>query len=141
MSRQPAPLGILAISLIYWGSLFYWRWDELTGDDTAAMNLALQGIVLSVVYVGLLLLALTKDLPEGIRQIRYIGGSLKFFIWLSTVLALAYWAWLDDSLVGFNLVGISLMGLGTAMILSCLLYTGDESSRLYGLQKIVDVYP
>ncbi len=141
MSRQPAPLGILAISLIYWGSLFYWRWDELTGDDTAAMNLALQGIVLSVVYVGLLLLGLTKDLPEGIRQIRYIGGSLKFFIWLSTVLALAYWAWLDDSLVGFNLVGISLMGLGTALSLSCLLYTGDESSRLYGLQKVVDVYP
>ena len=141
MSRQPVPLGILAISLIYWGALLYWRWDALTGEDTAAMNLALQGIVLSVAYVGLLMLGLTKDLPEGIRQIRYIGGSLKFFIWLAAVLALAYWAWLDDSLVGFNLVGISLMGLGTAMILVCLMYTGDESSRLFGLQKIVDVYP
>ncbi len=141
MSRQPAPFGILAISLIYWGSLLYWRWGELTGEDTAAMNLALQGIVLSVIYVGLVMLGLTKDLPDEIRQIRYIGGSLKFFIWLSAVLALAYWAWLDDSLVGFNLVGIALMGLGTAMILSCLLYTGDESSRLYGLQKVVDVYP
>jgi len=141
MSRQPVPLGILAISLIYWGALLYWRWDALTGEDTAAMNLALQGIVLSVAYVGLLMLGLTKDLPEGIRQIRYIGGSLKFFIWLAAVLALAYWAWLDDSLVGFNLVGIALMGLGTAMILVCLMYTGDESSRLFGLQKIVDVYP
>ncbi len=141
MSRQPVPLGILAISLIYWGALLYWRWDALTGEDTAAMNLALQGIVLSVAYVGLLMLGLTKDLPEGIRQIRYIGGSLKFFIWLAAVLALAYWAWLDDSLVGFNLVGISLMGLGTAMILVCLMYTGDESSRLFGLQKMVDVYP
>jgi len=141
MSRQPVPLGILAISLIYWGALLYWRWDALTGEDTAAMNLALQGIVLSVAYVGLVMLGLTKDLPEGIRQIRYIGGSLKFFIWLAAVLALAYWAWLDDSLVGFNLVGISLMGLGTAMILVCLMYTGDESSRLFGLQKIVDVYP
>jgi len=141
MSRQPVPLGILAISLIYWGALLYWRWDALTGEDTAAMNLALQGIVLSVAYVGLVMLGLTKDLPEGIRQIRYIGGSLKFFIWLAAVLALAYWAWLDDSLVGFNLVGIALMGLGTAMILVCLMYTGDESSRLFGLQKIVDVYP
>ena len=141
MSRQPVPLGILAISLIYWGALLYWRWDALTGEDTAAMNLALQGIVLSVAYVGLLMLGLTKDLPEGIRQIRYIGGSLKFFIWLAAVLALAYWAWLDDSLVGFNLVGIALMGLGTALILVCLMYTGDESSRLFGLQKIVDVYP
>ncbi len=141
MSRQPVPLGILAISLIYWGALLYWRWDALTGEDTAAMNLALQGIVLSVAYVGLLMLGLTKDLPEGIRQIRYIGGSLKFFIWLAAVLALAYWAWLDDSLVGFNLVGIALMGLGTAMILVCLMYTGDESSRLFGLQKMVDVYP
>ena len=141
MSRQPVPLGILAISLIYWGALLYWRWDALTGEDTAAMNLALQGIVLSVAYVGLILLGLTKDLPEGISQIRYIGGSLKFFIWLSAVLALAYWAWLDDSLVGFNLVGIALMGLGTAMALACLMYTGDESSRLFGLQKMVDVYP
>ncbi len=141
MSRQPVPLGILAISFIYWGAMLYWRWDALTGEDTAAMNLALQGIVLSVAYVGLILLGLTKDLPEGISQIRYIGGSLKFFIWLSAVLALAYWAWLDDSLVGFNLVGIALMGLGTAMALACLMYTGDESSRLFGLQKLVDVYP
>lgn len=141
MSRQPVPLGILAISFIYWGAMLYWRWDELTGEDTAAMNLALQGIVLSVAYVGLLLLGLTKDLPEGISRIRYIGGSLKFFIWLSAVLALAYWAWIDDSLVGFNLVGIALMGLGTAMALACLMYTGDESSRLFGLQKMVDVYP
>ena len=141
MSRQPVPLGILAISLIYWGALLYWSWDALTGEDTAAMNLALQGIVLSVAYVGLVMLGLTKDLPEGIRQIRYIGGSLKFFIWLAAVLALAYWAWIDDSLVGFNLVGIALMGLGTAMALACLMYTGDESSRLFGLQKMVDVYP
>ncbi len=141
MSRQPATLGILAISTIYWGSLFYWRWGELTGEDTVAMNLAIQGIVVSVAYVGLLMLGLTKDLPQEIRQIRYIGGSLKFFIWLSAVLSLAYWARLDDSLVGFNLVGIALMGLGTSMILSCLLYTGEESSRLFGLQKVVDVYP
>ena len=43
-------------------------------------------------------------------------------------------------MVGF-LVGIILMGLMSGLCLACLLYTGDESSRLYGLKRLVDVYP
>ncbi|PXY70793.1 MAG: preprotein translocase subunit SecY, partial [Methanobacteriota archaeon] len=33
------------------------------------------------------------------------------------------------------------MGLGTALTLACLAYTGEESSRLFALKRLVDVYP
>ena len=34
-----------------------------------------------------------------------------------------------------------ILGAGTAASITCLIYTGDESSRLYGLKRLVDVYP
>ncbi|MBA41093.1 MAG: preprotein translocase subunit SecY [Euryarchaeota archaeon] len=34
-----------------------------------------------------------------------------------------------------------ILGAGTAASITCLIYTGEESSRLYGLKRLVDVYP
>ena len=62
-------------------------------------------------------------------------------LWLLFVIALAYWGWVDEAAVGFLLVGVALLGLGAALALTCLLYTGTESSRLYGMSRLVDVYP
>ncbi|MAM99284.1 MAG: preprotein translocase subunit SecY [Euryarchaeota archaeon] len=81
------------------------------------------------------------DLPENIREIPYLGKSLKGIIWLAFVLSLAYWGWVDKAAVGFLLVGIALLGLGASMAMTCLLYSGSESSRLYALSRLVDVYP
>ena len=38
-------------------------------------------------------------------------------------------------------VGVLLMGLIAAMALCCLMFRGEESSRLYALKRFVDVYP
>ena len=38
-------------------------------------------------------------------------------------------------------MGVVLFGLATGLALSCLLYTGEGGSRLYGLKRLVDVYP
>ncbi|HIM13516.1 MAG: preprotein translocase subunit SecY [Candidatus Thalassarchaeum betae] len=81
------------------------------------------------------------DLPENIREIPYIGRALKPVLWLLFVIVLAYWGWVDEAAVGFLLVGVALLGLGAALALTCLLYTGTESSRLYGMSRLVDVYP
>jgi preprotein translocase subunit SecY len=81
------------------------------------------------------------DLPDNIRDIPYIGRLLKPGIWLISVVGLAYWGWVDTAAVGFLLVGVALLGVAVAMCLVCLLYSGSESSRLYGLSRFVDVYP
>jgi len=82
-----------------------------------------------------------SDLPENIKSMPYIGRSLKPGIWLLSVIGLAYWGWVDTSAVGFLLVGVALLGVAVSMALVCLLYSGSESSRLYGLSRFVDVYP
>ena len=81
------------------------------------------------------------DLPDNIQDIPYIGRILKPGIWLVSVVGLAYWGWVDTAAVGFLLVGVALLGVAVAMCLVCLLYSGSESSRLYGLSRFVDVYP
>jgi preprotein translocase subunit SecY len=82
-----------------------------------------------------------SDLPENIKSMPYVGRSLKPGIWLLSVIGLAYWGWVDTSAVGFLLVGVALLGVAVSMTLACLLYSGSESSRLYGLSRFVDVYP
>jgi preprotein translocase subunit SecY len=61
--------------------------------------------------------------------------------WVLFVLGLAYWGWVDKDAVGFLLVGVALLGLATAMALACFLYSGSASSRLFGLERFVNVYP
>ena len=97
--------------------------------------------LVSFPYVAYVMWATMTDLPDNIKEIPYLGKSLKGMIWLAFVLSLAYWGWVDKAAVGFLLVGVALLGLGSAMALTCLLYSGSESSRLYALSRLVDVYP
>ncbi len=141
MVRKPSAFGIAAISLIYFGSLFYWQWDALTGTDRDAMVFSAQLIAVAVGYVAYVMWCVQRDLPEGIKSIKFFGSTAKFLGWLAIMGGFFYWCLQDDSLVGYLFVGVGLMGLGTAFSLACLAYTGEESSRLFALKRLVDVYP
>jgi len=97
--------------------------------------------LVSIPYVAYIMWCAMTDLPDNIRDIPYLGRILKPGIWLISVTGLAYWGWVDKAAVGFLLVGVALLGVAIAMSLVCLLYSGSESSRLYGLSRFVDVYP
>lgn len=141
MVRKPSAFGIAAISLIYFGSIFYWQWDSLTGTDRDAMVFSAQLIAVSVGYVAYVMWCVQRDLPAGIKSIKFFGSTAKFLGWIAIMGGFFYWCLQDQSLVGFLFVGIGLMGLGTGLILACLAYTGEESSRLFALKRLVDVYP
>ena len=81
------------------------------------------------------------DLPENIAEMPYVGRMLKPVIWLAFMVFFFAWGWVDPSVVGFLLVGVGLLGLTSALALVCLMYSGPESSRLYALERLVDVYP
>ena len=141
MVRRPNVPAILIISAIYWGALLYWQWDELFGTNQEHQMRSLYGTALSIPYVGFIIWGTSTDLPENIQDIKYIGRGLKPGIWLTFFFGCTYWGWVDPAMVGYLLVGIMLMGLMAGLCLACLLYTGEESSRLYGLKRLVDVYP
>ena len=141
VDRKPSAIGTILMSAIYWGALFYWlRGDLLDGAADEQMR-ALRLFLVSIPYVGFVLWSAMSDLPENIRDIPYVGRALKPATWVLFVLGLAYWSWVDKAAVGFLIVGVALLGLATAMALSCLLYSGTASSRLFGLERFVNVYP
>ncbi len=141
VERRPSGLGLTIMATIYWGALFYWLRDDLLDGAADEQTRALKMFLVSFPYVAYVMWATMTDLPDNIREIPYLGKSLKGLIWLVFVLALAYWGWVDKAAVGFLLVGVALLGLGASMAMTCLLYSGSESSRLYALSRLVDVYP
>ena len=141
VERRPSGLGLAIMATVYWGALFYWLRDDLLEGAADEQSRALKMFLVSFPYVAYVMWATMTDLPENIREIPYLGKSLKGIIWLAFVLSLAYWGWVDKAAVGFLLVGIALLGLGASMAMTCLLYSGSESSRLYALSRLVDVYP
>ena len=141
MVRRPNVPAILIISSIYWGALLYWQWDELFGTNPEHQMRSLYATTLSIPYVAFIMWGTSTDLPDHIQDMKFIGRGLKPGIWLTFFFGAAIWGWNDPAMVGFLLVGIILMGLMAGLCLTCLLYTGDESSRLYGLKRLVDVYP
>ena len=141
VERRPNAIGLGIMATIYWGALFYWLRDDLLDGAADEQTRALKMLLVSFPYVGFVMWAAMTDLPENIREIPYLGRSLKGVIWLAFVLALTYWGWVDEAAIGFLLVGVALLGLGASMAMVCLLYSGTESSRLYGLSRLVDVYP
>ena len=141
VDRKPSKIGTFLMAAIYWGALFYWlRGDLLDGVADEQMR-ALRLFLVSIPYVGFVLWSAISDLPENIRDIPYVGRALKPVTWVLFVLGLAYWGWVDKDAVGFLLVGVALLGLATAMALACFLYSGSASSRLFGLERFVNVYP
>lgn len=141
VERRPSGLGLTIMATIYWGALFYWLRDDLLDGAADEQTRALKMFLVSFPYVAYVMWATMTDLPDNIREIPYLGKSLKGLIWLAFVLSLAYWGWVDKAAVGFLLVGVALLGLGASMAMTCLLYSGPESSRLYALSRLVDVYP
>ena len=141
VERRPNAIGLAIMATIYWGALFYWLRGDLLDGAADEQTRALKMLLVSFPYVGFVMWAAMTDLPENIREIPYLGRSLKGVIWLAFVLALTYWGWVDEAAIGFLLVGVALLGLGASMAMVCLLYSGTESSRLYGLSRLVDVYP
>jgi len=141
VERRPNAIGLGIMATIYWGALFYWLRSDLLDGAADEQTRALKMLLVSFPYVGFVMWAAMTDLPENIREIPYLGRSLKGVIWLAFVLALTYWGWVDEAAIGFLLVGVALLGLGASMAMVCLLYSGTESSRLYGLSRLVDVYP
>ena len=147
MKHKPMPLAVALSGLLYWGLLVYWVRDDLqAGFDTAGGEAALFGLVFSLVYVGYLMACLMIDMPEGLKSMPVVGRYGKLLGWLA-MLGLSAWyvrpsAWGGyDEGVGFFLVGICLLGFGAASIITCFMWGGDDSSRLYALRRFVDVYP
>jgi preprotein translocase subunit SecY len=140
VDRKPNLIATGIVAAIYWGMLYYWLRDEFVGTAEEQMH-ALRMFLVSIPYVAFVMWSAMSDLPENIKSVPYLGRTLKPGIWLTSVIALAYWGWVDTSAVGFLLVGVALLGLAVSMALACLLYSGSESSRLYGLSRFVDVYP
>ena len=141
VDRRASPIGIAIMVVIYWGALLYWLRGDLFDGSADEQTRALKMFLVSFLYVGYVMWATMRDLPDNIREIPFIGKSLKGLIWLIFVLALAYWGWVDKAAVGFLLVGVALLGLGATMAITCLAYSGSESCRLYALSRLVDVYP
>ena len=140
VDRKPNLAATLLVAGVYWGMLYYWLRDEFSGTGEEQMH-ALRMFLVSLPYVAYVMWCAMSDLPENIKSMPYVGRSLKPGIWLLSVIGLAYWGWVDTSAVGFLLVGVALLGVAVSMTLACLLYSGSESSRLYGLSRFVDVYP
>ncbi len=138
--RRVNTLGAITMALIYWGGLIYWRSDALFGTDTAAQAEAGWLLMASVPYAFFIIWGLRFDLPEQMKENPFLKYS-KMYIWLAYVLGLVYFSFENSENVGFLLVGIMILGAGTAASITCLIYTGEESSRLYGLKRLVDVYP
>ena len=97
-------------------------------------------LLASVPYAFFIIWGLRFDLPEQIKENQFLKFT-KLYIWLAYVVGLVYFSFENSENVGFLLVGIMILGAGTAASITCLIYTGEESSRLYGLKRLVDVYP
>ncbi len=138
--RRVNTLGAVIMAVIYWGGLIYWRSDDLFGSDTAAQAEAGWLLVASVPYAFFILWGLMFDLPESMKEHSFLKYT-KAYIWLAYVIGLVYFSFQNSENVGFLLVGIMILGAGSAASITCLIYTGEESSRLYGLKRLVDVYP
>ena len=150
MKHKPIPWAVALTGVLYWGLLIYWASDDLNSTG-APREAALFGIIFSVVYVAYTMACFQMDMPEGLKDAPVIGRYGKLLAWLAFVGVATFYvrpeAWLEGVWggyadgVGFFLVGIILLGFGAAAVLTCFMWSGDKSSRLYALRRFVDVYP
>ncbi len=93
------------------------------------------------------------EMPAGLVDVPIIGRFGKILGWLA-LLGVGAWyvrpeGWAADPeafgaydpAVGFIFVGVYILGFGAAAAITCFLYDGEGSSRLYALHRFVDVYP
>ena len=158
MGKQSIPWAVGLTGLLYFGMLGYWQYDAFevalfgSGPVSASMQNTIDGAIFGfffgVIYVAFMVWCFTRDLPEGLKEVPIIGRYGKMLTWL-VFLGTAVWycrpnAWYDGThqdLVGYLLVGVILLGFGAAAALTCFMYSGEKSSRLYALRRFVDTYP
>jgi preprotein translocase subunit SecY len=155
MGKQSIPWAVGLTGILYFGMLGYWQYEAFEtalnfgGNATQnAQDGAIFGFGMGVAYVAYIILCFTKDLPEGLKEVPIIGRYGKMLGWLAFV-GVAVWycrpnAWYDGThqdLVGYLLVGVILLGFGSAAALTSFMYSGEKSSRLYALRRFVDTYP
>ena len=142
--KRPIPWAVALTASLYWGLLFYWQRDVLFGDSATtdlAYDRAFYGIIFSVFYVAYVMACLMKDLPASLKGMPIIGKYGKFLGYFSMIAGIFAYCVYDGEAVGWLFVGVGIMGLVAALALTCLIYRGDEKSRLYALKRMVDVYP
>lgn len=152
MRQKPLPAGYFFSGLLYYGLMVYWQWDELQTTGKA-QNSAIIGLVMSIAYLFYLLWCFRTDLPESFKNIPVIGKFGKMIGWFVFV-AFSAWYTRPESFysnpdtaignvdaMGFFFVGVILLGFAAAAAITCFLFQGDKSSRLYALHRFVDVYP
>ena len=121
--------------MLYYALLIYWQSDELSGTGQAR-EAAVFGLVFSVLYLGYCMLCFQRDLPPGLKDMPFVGRYGKLTGWLAFLSVAVYyvrptaWGGYDEG-VGFFLVGIILLGFAAAAIITCFMWSGDKSSRLY----------
>ena len=158
MGKQSIPWAVGLTGLLYFGMLGYWQYDAfevalfgsgpVSGPMQNTIDGAIFGFFFGVIYVAFMVWCFTRDLPEGLKEVPIIGRYGKMLTWL-VFLGTAVWycrpnAWYDGThqdLVGYLLVGVILLGFGAAAALTCFMYSGEKSSRLYALRRFVDTYP
>ncbi|MGB1462909.1 MAG: hypothetical protein ACPG8Q_05195, partial [Candidatus Poseidoniaceae archaeon] len=145
MKQRPIPAGYITTAVLYFAMLIWWQWEELNGTGEP-QEAALFGIGLAVVYLLYLLACFMVEMPESLKTVPVVGRYGKMLGWLA-LLGIGTWyarpeAWGGyDPAVGFIFVGVYILGFGAAATITCFLYEGDKSSRLYALHRFVDVYP
>lgn len=145
MKHKSIPWAIGLTGALYYALMIYWQSDALSAESGPAFEAAVVGLIFSAVYVAYCIVCLQKDIPSHLKE-KFIGRYGKLMGWLAFVGFAVYYvrpaAWGGyDEAVGFFLVGVILLGFGAAAILTCFMWSGDESSRLYALRRFVDVYP
>ena len=141
MAKKPFIPGFIAVAAIYWGALYYWLMDDFSSGVSEVQNGAIIKFAISIPYVAFIMSGTMFDTPEPVTRIPIIGKYAKVYAWLAIMLLLCWWGWVDKEAFGFLMVCVALFGLGAGLAMSCLLYSGEENSRLYGLKRLVDVYP
>ena len=156
MGKQSIPWAVALTGIFYFGMLGYWQYDAFASSlgfsdlvvPQTAIDGAIFGFVFGVAYIAYMILCFTKDLPEGLKEVPILGRYGKMIGWLTFVVVAVWYArphtiadGQHEELVGYLLVGVLLLGFGAASALVCFMYSGDESSRLYGLRRFVDTYP
>ena len=145
MKQRPIPAGYITAAVLYFAMLIWWQWEELNGTGQP-QEAALFGIGLAVVYLLYLLACFMVEMPESLKTVPVVGRYGKMLGWLALI-GIGTWysrpeAWGGyDPAVGFIFVGVYILGFGAAATITCFLYEGDKSSRLYALHRFVDVYP
>ena len=69
VERGPNRIGLVIMATIYWGAMFYWLRGDLLDGDAVEQTRALKMLLVSFPYVGYVMWAAMKDLPENIREI------------------------------------------------------------------------